>query len=145
MKVERRSRFESPSSSLNLRDLLSATRGIFILSFVLALVFHLSLTQINISGDERSAVRPLSMRFVKREPRLTKPLELRKSPRPRRRTMKRKITSTEVRPGKAYVSSSHQPVRVLDSLAKPKAGAGPSVHRRQTYKREPRRFTESAA
>ncbi len=127
MKVEHRSRFESPSSSLNLRDLLSATRGILILSFVLALVFHLSLTQINISRDERSAVRPLAMRFVKREPRLTKPLELRKSPRPRRRTMKRKITPAKVKPGRAYVSSSHQPMKVLDSLAKPKAGVSVGV------------------
>jgi len=63
-----KSRFHCPSDVLSLGNLLKRTRKTFWMGFVLALAVHLLLTQIKVFEGEEAIIRPLTMRFIKREP-----------------------------------------------------------------------------
>ena len=120
--MERRSRFESPSSPIDLRAMLRrATRAIWV-CFAVALAVHLGMTWVRISGTERKAVKPLSTKFIKREPRLAKPLELRKRPRPKPRPMRRKMVKIKAKVNVKDAAFRTSPsLKVLDSMVKPQA------------------------
>ena len=81
----RQTRFECPTAPVALSSLLKRTRRTLCAGLGFALVAHAALTQLGGITAEVKAAKPLTTRFVKRLPRLTKPLELKKRPRPRAR------------------------------------------------------------
>ena len=103
-------RFDRPSSSLALRSLLRRARGVLYAGLGLAVVAHLSLALIGRAAEQQRAAKPLTTHFVKRVPRLTKPLELKKRPRPKRRMLRRQMVSVKARverqrPGPALLAA----------------------------------------
>jgi hypothetical protein len=86
---------------------------------VLAIGIHLSVTRVSGMREAQGAVKPLTMKFVKREPRLTKPLEMKKQPRPKRRQLERKMVVVKAQVTRQEVGSGVQSVQVLRSLARP--------------------------
>jgi len=117
-----RSRFECPSSVLQLRSLIAKTRKIFWVCLAIAIGVHGVLIQVGPPKGKRTAVKPLTTKFIKREPRLVKPLELKKRPAPKPRPMRRKMITIKAKVSRRDVVSSALPLKVLDSLAKPRAG-----------------------
>ena len=86
------SRFASPAASFDLDELVSRLRKGFFASLGLAAVLHLILVGINpFQQAQIKAPRPMSTKFIKREPRLTKVLELRKIPQPKRQLARRQV------------------------------------------------------
>ena len=86
-------RFVCPSLRLSLK-VLGRRSGILAFSLALALILHGAGIKARL-GDMETAktAKPLTTQFVKRKPRLTKPLELKKRPRRRRRMMHRQMVS----------------------------------------------------
>ena len=113
------SRFERPSSSLEMKALLGRTRKVLWLALVIAMGIHLSLTSIRVFEAEQSAVKPLTTKFMKREPRLTKPLELKKRPQPKRRAMQRRMVAIKAKVDRQRISSSVRTADVVRRLARP--------------------------
>jgi hypothetical protein len=85
---------------------------------------HLSLTRLVILQAEGKAAKPLTTQFVKRQPRLTKPLELKKRPQPKRRALQRKMVSVRARLERGEAQGRFEPTRVLGGLARPRADIG---------------------
>jgi hypothetical protein len=113
------SRFDTPSSQLNLEAVASRqTRKIRIISLAIAIALHGSLAIWKVSA-ERRAVKPLTTRFIKREPRLIKPLELRKAPKPKRRQMRRRMKRVRAKVDTRGLSRAPKASQVLDSLVRP--------------------------
>ena len=126
--MEKSSRFSCPSESLSLKFLLKRTRKALWAGLVLAFAVHLSLTQVKIFEGERTVMKPLTTRFVKREPRLTKPLELKKRPRPKPRRMRRKVVFVKARVDRRQMAVAVQPLRVMESLARSRIDVGRGVY-----------------
>ena len=92
------SRFASPTSSLDPASLLRPLRKVFLVSLGAALALHLVIVVINpFEQTAQKAPRPLTTKFIKREPRLTKPLELRKLPQPKRQMVRRQVQLARAR------------------------------------------------
>ena len=91
-------RFVGPTAGLDLKHLLRKTRYILWISLVVAVVVHVVILvqSIQLGGRERVS-KPLTVRFIQRAPRLTKPLELRKRPLPRRREMRRQRVNIQAK------------------------------------------------
>ena len=122
------SRFSCTSSELSLPSLLSHTRKALTISFVIALGTHLLLARIRFTEEGVRASRPLTTKFIKREPRLVKPLELKKRPKPKPRPMRRKVVTVKAKMSRREMFQSTAPLlKVLDSLAKPKGGVARTV------------------
>jgi len=122
------SRFSCASSELSLPSLLSHTRKALTISFVIALGTHLLLARIRFTEEGVRASRPLTTKFIKREPRLVKPLELKKRPKPKPRPMRRKVVTVKAKmSGREMFQSTAPLLKVLDSLAKPKGGVARTV------------------
>ena len=121
------SRFSCPSIGLELGTLFGKTRHTLWITLGLAIALHSSLSQVVGLREEGSVVKPLTTQFIKRAPRLTKPLELKKRPRPKRRSMQRKMVSVKAKLSRAQRSSAFEPVQVLQSLT------GPSARMERTY------------
>ncbi len=86
------SRFNSPASGFDLAELVRRLRCGLLLSLTLAVGLMLVFVALNpFQQVETKAPRPLSTKFIKREPRLTKPLELRKIPKPKRQLARRQV------------------------------------------------------
>ena len=86
------SRFTSATSGLDLNALLRRTRRALWVALWVAVAAHLVVVGVNpFQQTLEKTPRPLTTRFVKREPRLTKPLELRKIPQPRRQMLRRQV------------------------------------------------------
>ena len=78
-------RFASPTSGFELDVLVRRLRRTFLISVGLAATVHLAIVGVNpFEEAKKKAPRPLTTKFIKREPRLTQPLELRKIPQPKR-------------------------------------------------------------
>jgi hypothetical protein len=92
-----------------------------------ALTVHLSLTQLSGWREDQKVAKPLTTQFVKRQPRLTKPLEMKKRPRPKRRQMHRKMVSVAARVQREQTTSSIQSSAVLGTLARPNVHVGRAV------------------
>jgi len=112
-------RFGSPSCSLRMKALLKRTRKTVGLALAVALGIHLVLSKIVVFETERKAARPLTTRFIKREPRLTKPLELKKPARPKPRALQRRMVSAEAKMHWAGRGAGLQAGQVLRGLARP--------------------------
>jgi hypothetical protein len=82
---------------LTLRGLLRKTKRVFWICSGLGIAAHISLSQIGGFGAEQKVVKPLTTQFVKRQPRLTKPLELKKRPQPKRRQVRREMVAVKAR------------------------------------------------
>ena len=121
------SRFDSPSSSLALKSLLRRTQRVLWIGLGLAAAAHLSLAQISALEAEQKVVKPLTTQFVKRQPRLTKPLELKKRPQPRRRAVRRKMVAVKARMQHEGAASETVASEVIGSLAKPSGPMGRAV------------------
>ena len=78
-------RFSSPSDVLHLGSLLKRTQHALWPGLVFTLAIHFALSQLRGMQEQQKTAKPLTTHFVKRQPRLTKPLELKKRPQPRRR------------------------------------------------------------
>ena len=116
------SRFACASTRLGLNGLLSASRRMLWAALALAVLGHLGLSQVRGIRQEMSAAKPLTTQFVKRRPRLTKPLELKKRPRPKSRRIERKMVAVKARTDRREVDARFQPTRVLGRLARPTPG-----------------------
>lgn len=113
------SRFDCPSFSLALPTLLR--RGYQILWGCLGLAIggHLLLTQISASQAELRTAKPLTARFVKRAPRLTKPLEMKKRPRPKQRQIRRQMVAVQAQLDRREAPSSIRPMELVQGLSAP--------------------------
>ena len=118
------SRFDCASSSLMLKALLRKTKHIFWICLGLGSAIHLSLMQISGFEAEHKVVKPLTTQFVKRQPRLTKPLELKKYPQPKRRSIQRKMISVKAKMPRDQRGARLQPIQALKGLAKPSVEIG---------------------
>ena len=114
-------RFECASSTLALKDLAAKNRRVFWLCLGLGTALHLCLTRITGLEVEQEVAKPLTTKFVKREPRLTKALELKKRPQPRRRQVRREMVSVRAQTHReaAPVAISSDVVGSLASPARP--------------------------
>jgi len=121
------SRFDCASSSLALKTLLTKTYRVLWICLGVGIIAHLSLMQIGIAEQEQRVVKPLTTQFVKRQPRLTKPLELKKRPRPKRRTMQRQMVAVRAKVDRQDLSSRGRPVELLGSLARPQTTIASAV------------------
>jgi len=101
----RDSRFIGPSHGLALGGLLRKARGGLAVSLLVTLLAHLAFTRISFVAQSQSAAKPLTTQFVKRQPRLTKPLELKKLPRPKERLVQRKMVTVKARTTRAGVGT----------------------------------------
>ena len=115
-------RFDCASSSLTLSALLTKTTRTLWACLIAGLVAHLGLTQFGASQAEQRAPKPLTTHFVKRQPRLTKPLELKKRPQPKRRQVRREMVAVKAKAGRIRGAVGLQPARILGGLSKPDAG-----------------------
>ena len=125
-------RFECASSPLALNGLLGAGRYALWACFSLGVLAHVSLTQIHGLEAEKRASKPLTTHFIKRQPRLTKPLELKKRPQPKRRAVHRRMVAIKARIRHGATAARFRPVQVLGGLARPRPeiarmGVGTSV------------------
>ena len=117
-------RFVCPSACLTLKSLLKRTRNGLWIGAGCALAIHLSLTQIGSSDGEQKAAKPLTTHFVKRQPRLSKPLELKKRPKPKHRRIQRKMVSVKAKLQRDQRGGHFHPIQVLRGLATPSVEIG---------------------
>ena len=113
------SRFVRPSLVLDLRELVRRGRRGLIVSLGIAVGGHLGLTQMRGVEAERRAAKPLTTQFVKRSPRLAKPLELKKRPRPKRRSLKRQMVAVKARGDLRRSPVGFGTPRMMESLSRP--------------------------
>ena len=88
----------------------------------LAAALHAAFTQLGGLTEQTGPAKPLTTHFVKRRPRLTKPLELKKRPQPRQRPVERKMVSLKPRMQTDRSETRLQPMRVMGALARPAIG-----------------------
>jgi hypothetical protein len=87
----------------------------------LSVAAHGGLSAWRVAVQEQHVAKPLTTQFVKRQPRLTKPLELKKRPAPKRRRVQREMVAVKVRAGRRDISSVVLPVQLVGGLARPQA------------------------
>tara|TARA_Y100001960_G_scaffold319096_1_gene389935 strand:- start:598 stop:1785 length:1188 start_codon:yes stop_codon:yes gene_type:complete len=113
-------RFDSPTSGFEPDELLGRLRKIFVGSLGLAAAAHLALVAVDPFKEQASkAPKPLTTKFIKREPRLTKPLELRKLPQPKRQMVKREVKLAAARMDQVQATASFNTGAVLGQVANP--------------------------
>ena len=118
------SRFECVSSGLSLAALLAKAGRVLWSCLAVGVAIHLSLTQTGGVKTQRRMAKPLTTHFVKRQPRLSKPLELKKRPQPRRRQIRRQVVSVKARSILQQGPARFQPSQVLTGLSRPTAEIG---------------------
>ena len=120
-------RFDCPSKSMNLARLARLAQCVMWTSLGLAIIVHLTFTQLAGRSAEHTTAKPLTTQFVKRQPRLTKPLEMKKKPRPKRRQLQRRMVSVKARASRQGGASAIPSIQVLGHLARPQVQMGRSV------------------
>ena len=100
------SRFDCPSGPLELKKLVEKTMKVFWVALGVALGIHLGITQVRFAQDDERAVKPLTTKFIKREPRLVKPLELKKRPKPSPRPMRRTLVMVKAKMSRREMAPS---------------------------------------
>lgn len=100
-------RFDSPAQDFDLDSLVRRLRRGFFIALASAAFLLLVVVAINpFKEDEKKAPRPLTTKFIKREPRLTKPLELRKIPQPKRQLARREVQLAQARMDQVQATAS---------------------------------------
>ena len=112
-------RFDCPSACLNLAGLLRHAGRVLWAGLSLALGIHLAFSQFRALGEEKVSVKPLTTRFIKRQPRLSKPLEMKKRPRPKRRRLKRHMVAVKAKAGRQDLGSRIGLSQIVGRLPKP--------------------------
>jgi len=126
-------RFVSPLSGFKPEDLLYPLRATFCVSFILGSLIHLGLVAIDPFEEQaRKAPKPLTTKFVKREPRLTKPLELRKIPQPKRQMVKREMHLAAARMDQVQATASFNTKAVIGNVSTPTVALFPGLARRMS-------------
>jgi hypothetical protein len=92
------SRFATPVSGFDPDEIVRRLRRTFGVCVAAAVAIHALTFSVDLFESRReSTARPTTTRFMKRTPRLTKPLELRKIPRPKRRIERRELRMAQAR------------------------------------------------
>ena len=100
-------RFASPTQDFDLDTLARRLRRGFAIALAFAVALLLVIVAINpFEEAEKKAPRPLTTKFIKREPRLTKPLELRKIPQPKRQLARREVQLAQARMDQVQATAS---------------------------------------
>ena len=100
-------RFASPTQDFDLDSLVRRLRRGFAIALASAVALLLIVVAINpFKEAEKKAPRPLTTKFIKREPRLTKPLELRKIPQPKRQLARREVQLAQARMDQVQATAS---------------------------------------
>ena len=100
-------RFASPTHDFDLDSLVRRLRRGFFIALASAVALLLVIVAINpFEEAEKKAPRPLTTKFIKREPRLTKPLELRKIPQPKRQLARREVQLAQARMDQVQATAS---------------------------------------
>ena len=100
-------RFASPTQDFDLDILVRRLRRGFFIALASAAALLLIVVAINpFQEAEKKAPRPLTTKFIKREPRLTKPLELRKIPQPKRQLARREVQLAQARMDQVQATAS---------------------------------------
>ena len=118
------SRFECASSTLALKDLARKSRRVSWLCLGLGTAVHLCLTEITGLEAKRKVSKPLTTHFIKRQPRLTKPLELKKRPAPKRRQIRRRMVAVKARTRRDSRTVAFRPAQMLRGMARPAVAVG---------------------
>jgi hypothetical protein len=116
----RSERFVCPSSGIGLGALMRRSRRSILVALTLAATGHLALASLRGVQAEVRAAKPLTTQFVKRAPRLTKPLELKKRPQPKRRAVQREMVAVKARTARDQAVRGLQPAEALRGLARPR-------------------------
>jgi hypothetical protein len=113
-------RFTSPASSFHPEILLRDLHKYLLLSLILALLIHLGAAIIDpLEEVVETTPRPMTTKFIKREPRMTKPLELRKVPKPKRQMIKRQSVMTRARMDQVKATASFSTISAVNMSATP--------------------------
>ena len=100
-------RFASPTQDFDLNSLVYRLRRGFFIALASAAALLLIVVAINpFKEEEKKAPRPMTTKFIKREPRLTKPLELRKIPQPKRQLARREVQLAQARMDQVQATAS---------------------------------------
>ena len=100
-------RFASPTQNFDLNSLVRRLRRGFFIALASAAALLLIVIAINpFQEAEKKTPRPLTTKFIKREPRLTKPLELRKIPQPKRQLARREVQLAQARMDQVQATAS---------------------------------------
>ena len=100
-------RFASPTQDFDLDILARRLRRGFAIALASAVALLLVIVATNpFEEAEKKAPRPLTTKFIKREPRLTKPLELRKIPQPKRQLARREVQLAQARMDQVQATAS---------------------------------------
>ena len=100
-------RFASPAQTFDLDSLVRRLRRGFFIALASAVALLLIVVAINpFKAEEKKAPRPMTTKFIKREPRLTKPLELRKIPQPKRQLARREVQLAQARMDQVQATAS---------------------------------------
>ena len=100
-------RFASPTQDFDLDILVRRLRRGFFIALASAAAVVLIVVAINpFKAEEKKAPRPMTTKFIKREPRLTKPLELRKIPQPKRQLARREVQLAQARMDQVQATAS---------------------------------------
>lgn len=111
------SRFSSSTADLDLADILGPVRRSLWLALGLAALIHAALASLDLLETRaRRATRPPTTRFIKRAPRLTKPLELRKVPQPKRHLHRREVTLAAARMDQVQATANFSTHNLIASL-----------------------------
>jgi hypothetical protein len=92
-----------------------------------ALAIHGALSRLAGVTRQETAAKPLTTQFVKRQPRLTKPLEMKKRPRPKQRRIERRMVAVKARSGQQGIGLRESSGLMVRSLARPTVGIGRTV------------------
>jgi len=113
-------RFGSPSAQMRLRPLLRESRGPLVAGLGIALLVHGVCTQWSRQAAQQKPFKPLTTRFVKRQPRLTKPLELKRRLRTRRRKIQRRMVVSRPSVGRKGMGFSLRADQLLGAVSVPR-------------------------
>ena len=128
------SRFASQVRDFKLDVLVSRLRRGFVLSVGIAAALHLAVAGINpLQEAKKNTPRPLTTKFIKREPRLTKPLELRKIPQPKRQIARREVQLAKARMDHVQATASFN-TRSLIAVHVGNSGIGLNTHSKLSVK-----------
>lgn len=99
------SRFVGPASAVDLKRLINRTLYLVWICLFMAVSVHtfFMVRRLEMVREEKAA-KPLTVRFVQRRPRLTKPMEMRKRPTPRRRKMTRQKVEIKARSARLLIA-----------------------------------------
>ena len=128
MDTSKPTRFISAVSSFQPDTLLRELHKYLLISLIAALAIHLAAAIIDPADEvKKSTPRPLTTKFIKREPRLTKPLELRKVPKPKRQMIQRQSVALRARMDQVRATASFSTNSALNNAAAPSMSVSRSV------------------